>query len=135
MLSSSDEARDGQQFKPSARVWNAFVHNAMKPELRSGLYEFGSPTQPVVPISIHATSDIAPGAVVGFSTPKIQASDNDEALQNVIFDHTSPSEGRWAIAQSGIGNDEVAACSLVGVAWAQVNVTDATHTWADVDSG
>lgn len=137
MLSSRDKVQSGQRWEPrTAAQHNAWTDaaQAIAQLNRSSLIQSKQGLE-YTPIFIEAASTIPPGTVVGFGNPNLLASNNETAMQRVVFDYATPTAGRWAVAQKGIGTSEFEECVLTGIAWAQVNVTDATHTHADIDAG
>lgn len=131
-----DDVKPGQDWAPPpARLHNAWNAAARAVLPNSDSVRIGN-RNPDDHLSINVKntsgSDIAIGDIVGFGNPLLLVSSVGESREQVTFGYASPAVGKWAVASDGIDKDFAGRCVLVGVAWAQVNVTDANHTHADV---
>lgn len=135
---SRDRVAAGQPFvPPRAELHNRLVDMASQFG-RQGDDErtLNSPTQEITIFVENTTGeDIAPGAVVGFGDPTLQASSNEDAIEDTTIRHAAPSAGRWGVAKLGIQIGLASEVTLVGMAWAEVNVSSDSHEYADIFNG
>ena len=131
MPSSRDKRRAGQQWAPvGARLHNDFVDAANL--LRGDTYtEALSRYSDGVYIDISSADTIPPGSVIGYGDPYKIVSTQADAQHQIYFRAADPDYGRWAIAQDGAKNGGQAPCKIVGMAWAEVDVTNLGHTHVD----
>lgn len=134
-----DDAKPGQDWSPPP----ARLHNAWNAAARKVLPNSDTPNTSnkspddhlAITIKNDTGSNIAVGDVVGFGDPLLLVSSAGESQRRITFEHASPVAGKWAVAANSIKDDFAGQCVLVGIAWAQVNVTDANHTHADISGG
>jgi hypothetical protein len=126
-----------------ARAYNAFVDAARAHRQRMadggrGAGQ-GHPNPLLIPIK-NSGGDVPRFGVLGISGPLFDPGSDLAAFQRgVVIDGTTPTEadhaGCFAITAEPIAAGRIGRACLVGVCPVQVNISDPTHTYADVFDG